>query len=161
MILLSLERPQSSETFGVSREENEYWLEQAIHHQKLLEQKTERNLSDRLQHFVRLLSKKKDAIVVSDLLEEPEIEFDDTLVDSQLTASVSGQYRLDTYVPDKVYQNQIFDLAVALRKPSSPLLTESDLSARSTDIHFSASEPKSRFQLKVDINAPDCEIKTS
>ena len=52
-----LRKMEKDKTFGYAREEREYWLDQAIHRLRLLEQKTERR--PRFTQFVRLLTKEQ------------------------------------------------------------------------------------------------------
>ncbi len=68
--------------------------------------------------------------------------------------------RLDTAVPNKVHRAQPFDVAVTIRQPSSPVLVVNDLEqVESGIVHPSWPPNATSIQLRVEINAPDCEIQ--
>lgn len=68
--------------------------------------------------------------------------------------------RLDTAVPSEVYRAQLFDVAVAVRQPTSPILTVDELNqVKSGSLQPSWPPDASAIQLRVEINAPDCDIQ--
>jgi hypothetical protein len=70
--------------------------------------------------------------------------------------------RLDVAVPDQVELDRVFDLAAAVLQPSSPVLTEDDLTrVHSGDVQTSWSESKPYVHLRVRVSAPECEIHGS
>ena len=70
--------------------------------------------------------------------------------------------RLDAAVPSEVYLERTFDLAVAVRQPSSPLLTEEDLTnVQSGEVQLSWPESKPDVSLRLELSAPECEIHDS
>lgn len=67
--------------------------------------------------------------------------------------------RLDTAVPEQVTLGRSFDLAVAVRQPSSPQLSETDLpvvSSQDMPVYWPESAPY--VQLRLQIKAPECII---
>lgn len=72
------------------------------------------------------------------------------------------QFRLDTAVPDQVHLDRAFELAVAIRRPSSPVLNEDDLKhVRSGDIQVLLSQTEPYIRLRVEVNAPECKTSGS
>ncbi len=67
--------------------------------------------------------------------------------------------RLDAATPDRVTVRQPFDLAVAIRQPSSPLLTIDDLTrlVSATGAIFRLGEKTVKYRVEVD--AKDCEVE--
>jgi hypothetical protein len=69
------------------------------------------------------------------------------------------ELRLDAAVPDQVHLNRSFDLAVAVRHPSSPALAEDDLPrVRSGDLQVAWPETEPYINLRLQVSAPDCGI---
>jgi len=67
--------------------------------------------------------------------------------------------RIDAAVPNEVQINQLFDLAVKIRQPSSLQLKEDDLSQmKSGEVQVLWPEDQPYIQLQIEVNAPDCEI---
>jgi hypothetical protein len=67
--------------------------------------------------------------------------------------------RVDTAVPEQVYLDRAFDLAVVVRQHSSAILREDELKQiRSGDIQVSWPETKPHISLRVQISAPECRI---
>ena len=67
--------------------------------------------------------------------------------------------RIDAAVPEQVYVNRSFNLAVAIRQPSSPKLSEEDLpQTRSGDAQVSWPENIPYLSLRIQVSAPDCVI---
>jgi hypothetical protein len=68
--------------------------------------------------------------------------------------------RLDTAVPGKVYHAQPFDVAVAIRQSTSPVLTVNELNQVESGVLRTLWSPDaSSIRLRVAINAPDCDIQ--
>lgn len=68
--------------------------------------------------------------------------------------------RLDAALPDRVMVGRAFDLAVAIRRPASPVTTPDDLD-RSESADFAAVWPAGEpyIQFQIQISAPDCDIQ--
>lgn len=68
--------------------------------------------------------------------------------------------RLDAALPDHVTVGRAFDLAVAIRRPTSPVTTPDDL-GRSESADFAAVWPagESYIQFQIQVSAPDCDIQ--
>ncbi len=69
------------------------------------------------------------------------------------------QLRLDVAVPDKVYVDQVFDLAIAIRQWTSSILNENDLpiiKSGKVQVQWPASQPSVRLRLQV--SAPTCKV---
>jgi hypothetical protein len=76
--------------------------------------------------------------------------------------SVIKDLRLDAAAPEKVYLDRAFELAVAIRRPTSPILNEEELEnvrSGNVQVHWPESEPYIRIRVK--INAPECEVHDS
>ena len=70
--------------------------------------------------------------------------------------------RLDTAVPDRVYLNKAFELAVAVRRLTSPTLAEGDLvRVHSGGVQVTWPQSQSHVRLCLQVSAPDCEIHDS
>jgi hypothetical protein len=67
--------------------------------------------------------------------------------------------RLDAAVPENAHLNRTFDLAVTVRRLSSPLLKQNDLTyIRSGDAQVVWPKSVAYIHLRVQINAPECDI---
>jgi WD40 repeat protein len=67
--------------------------------------------------------------------------------------------RIDTAAPDRVYVDREFELAVAIRQFSSPVLEEADLPRMSSgELQVSWPKKLPSIKLRVHISAPACEI---
>lgn len=67
--------------------------------------------------------------------------------------------RLDAAVPARVSLGQVFDLAVAVRRQSSPLLNEADLArVNSGDVQVYWPESEPYIRLRLEVSAPGCQI---
>lgn len=67
--------------------------------------------------------------------------------------------RLDTAVPEQVFVQQPFDLAVAVRQRSSPALTADDLlRTASGEVQLVWPTESPVIRLKIEVSAPDCHI---
>lgn len=67
--------------------------------------------------------------------------------------------RLDTAIPSKVYNAQPFDIAVAMRQLTAPVLTVDELHRlKPGSLQPSWPSDSSSIQLRVEINAPDCDF---
>jgi hypothetical protein len=67
--------------------------------------------------------------------------------------------RLDAALPEQVHLGRAFDLAVAVRRKSSPLLTEDDLTrVHSGDVQVAWTEGEPYARLRLQVSAPECEI---
>jgi hypothetical protein len=67
--------------------------------------------------------------------------------------------RLDAALPDQVHLGRVFDLAVAVRQKTSPLLTEDDLTrVHSGDVQIAWTEGEPYARLRLQVSAPECEI---
>jgi hypothetical protein len=80
----------------------------------------------------------------------------------QQANSLVQQLRLDVAAPDQVRLGESFELAVAVRLPSSPVLTEDDLARTKSGnalVVWPESEPY--VQLTVQVIAPACQIHGS
>jgi RNA polymerase sigma factor (sigma-70 family) len=67
--------------------------------------------------------------------------------------------RLDAAAPEKVVVGQVFDLAVTVRQPSSPLLTEDDLKqVKSGNVRINWPHSQPYVQLQIQVDAPDCSV---
>ncbi len=67
--------------------------------------------------------------------------------------------RLDAAIPEQVTINRTFDLAISVRQPSSSILTEEGLSrVDSTNMVVSPPETEAYLQMRVKIEAEECEI---
>jgi hypothetical protein len=70
------------------------------------------------------------------------------------------QLRLDAAVPDQVYVNKVFDLAITVRQLSSPVLQERDLSrVGSGDLKVAWPNSEPFIRLHMQIRAPECKIR--
>lgn len=79
-----------------------------------------------------------------------------------ISSSHYSRLRLDAAVPDRVIVGRVFDLAVAVRQPSSPILSEGDLKrvkSGEVQVEWPASEPYVRLRMQV--QAAECEIQGS
>ena len=73
--------------------------------------------------------------------------------------SLVQQLRLDVAAPDQVSQGQPFELAVAVRPLSSPVLAEDDLTRTKSDlVHVVWPEAEPYVQLAVQVIAPACQF---
>jgi hypothetical protein len=76
--------------------------------------------------------------------------------------SLVQQLHLDVAAPDEVSQDQSFEVAVAVRLPSSPVLTEDDLvHTKSGNVQVAWPESEPYVQLTVQVIAPACQIHGS
>lgn len=67
--------------------------------------------------------------------------------------------RVDAAVPEQVFVDQIFDLAVAVRQTASPLLAEKDLThVESGEVQVVAEKDAPLINLRAEVEAPDCDI---
>jgi hypothetical protein len=70
--------------------------------------------------------------------------------------------RLDTAVPDQVLLNRVFDLAVAVKLPTSPILNEDDLphvKSGVAQVFWPKGQPF--ISLHIQVRVPECEIQGS
>ncbi|HKZ83101.1 MAG TPA: CHAT domain-containing protein [Anaerolineae bacterium] len=68
--------------------------------------------------------------------------------------------RLDAAVPDQVFLDVVFDLAVAVRQTTSPVLAEADLKrVDSGDVQVIWPETAAYIRLRVHVQAPDCDVE--
>ncbi len=68
--------------------------------------------------------------------------------------------RVDAAVPDQVFVNRIFDLAVAVRQMTSPVLAIKDLAhVESGDVQTTWEAHTPLINLRLEVDAPDCEIE--
>lgn len=68
--------------------------------------------------------------------------------------------RLDAAAPERVMEGQTFDLAVAVRRPTSPPLAPGDLTRReSADFGVVWPAETAFIRLRIQIGAPDCDIE--
>ena len=76
--------------------------------------------------------------------------------------SLVQQLRLDVAAPDQVKLGESFELAVAVRLPDSPALTEGDLArTKSGPVQVVWSESEPSLQLAIQVIAPACQIHGS
>ncbi|CAG0933287.1 hypothetical protein TFLX_02977 [Thermoflexales bacterium] len=67
--------------------------------------------------------------------------------------------RVDAAVPEQVFVKRVFDLAVAVRQLTSPLLTVEDLKhVESGEVQATWERGLPLINLRVEVDAPDCEI---
>lgn len=72
---------------------------------------------------------------------------------------IEEKIRVDAAAPAQVVVGQIFDLAVAIRQPDSPVLVFDDLSQRySSEGTTFRSEPVEVVKYRIAISAPSCEF---
>jgi hypothetical protein len=69
------------------------------------------------------------------------------------------ELRVDAAVPNQVYLGRTFDLAVAVRQLSSPVLAEADLPrVHSGQVEVDLREGEPFLRLQIQVSAPECEI---
>ena len=67
--------------------------------------------------------------------------------------------RVDAAVPEQVFVDRVFDLAVAVRQMASPLLAVKDLThVESGEVQTTWDAGAPLINLRVEVDAPDCEI---
>ena len=67
--------------------------------------------------------------------------------------------RVDAAVPEQVFVDRVFDLAVAVRQMASPLLEQKDLKhVESGEVQVVAAKDTPLINLRAEVDAPDCEI---
>ena len=67
--------------------------------------------------------------------------------------------RVDAAVPEQVFVDRVFDLAVAVRQMASPLLAVKDLKhVESGEVQTAWEAGASLINLRAEVDAPDCEI---
>ena len=67
--------------------------------------------------------------------------------------------RVDAALPNAVILDQVFELAVAIRHKTSPVLAEEDLPrVKSGDVYVLLPPSQTHVRIGVQISAPDCEI---
>jgi hypothetical protein len=67
--------------------------------------------------------------------------------------------RVDAAVPEQVFMDRVFDLAVAVRQMASPPLTVKDLThVESGEVQVVSAKDTPVINLRAEVDAPDCEI---
>jgi hypothetical protein len=80
--------------------------------------------------------------------------------DLSLTTARLAHLRLDAAVPGRVVVNQVFELAVAVRKRTSSILAERDLTrVQSADVQLRWPAGRHHVTLRIHLSAPDCVIQ--
>jgi hypothetical protein len=80
--------------------------------------------------------------------------------DQALQPVVVQTLRVDAAVPERVFVGRTFDLAVAVKQLASPRLAEKDLThVESGEVQVVAGQNIPWVNLRVEVDAPDCEIE--
>lgn len=86
---------------------------------------------------------------------------DDSSIQLQPRAPQDGieTFRVDTAVPKQALLDRVFEIAVTVRRNSSPVLKEDELTlARSRDVQISWFTNRRYISLRIQVSAPECEI---
>jgi hypothetical protein len=123
-----------------------------------------RDLTDQRLPVVAWISNLPEADIFRAIVHDSKslsqvLDLSDTISPAEVSHDFTN-LRLDAAVSDQVYIERTFELAVSIRRSTSPLLSEQPLTTIRSG-HLSVSQParKSYTTLRIEVSAPECKIE--